>query len=100
MTKIVNLKTEPYDVYIGRPSKWGNPFSHLEDSIGEFKVSSRAEAIEKHKKWIVNQPELMDSLIELKNMRLGCYCKPKKCHGDNLIELINKIYPEDTLTCF
>ena len=25
-TRVVNCKKEPYDVYIGRPSKWGNPF--------------------------------------------------------------------------
>lgn len=25
---VVHCKREPYDVYIGRGSKWGNPFSH------------------------------------------------------------------------
>lgn len=29
MTKVVHCKKEPYDVYIGRPSKWGNPFTHI-----------------------------------------------------------------------
>jgi hypothetical protein len=24
--RIVNIRTDPYDVLIGRPSKWGNPF--------------------------------------------------------------------------
>ncbi len=26
--KVVHCKIEDYDVYIGRPSKFGNPFSH------------------------------------------------------------------------
>lgn len=25
-TTVVNVRTETCDVYIGRPSKWGNPF--------------------------------------------------------------------------
>jgi len=31
----------------------------------------------------------MASLHELKGKRLGCFCKPKLCHGDVLVELIN-----------
>ena len=31
MTKVVHCKKELYDVYIGRPSKWGNPFSHIKE---------------------------------------------------------------------
>ena len=26
-TKVVNLYKERFDVFIGRPSKWGNPFT-------------------------------------------------------------------------
>ncbi len=25
-TRVLYCKKEPYDVYVGRPSKWGNPF--------------------------------------------------------------------------
>lgn len=50
--KVVNLKKEKYDVYIGRGSKWGNPFSHLENSKALYKVSSRNEAIEQYEKSI------------------------------------------------
>jgi len=97
MSKVVNLKTSAYDVFIGRPSKWGNPFSHRENTIAEFKVSSREEAISKHREWIKTQPELMDSLHELKDKTLGCYCKPKKCHGDNLIQLVHYMDEDDIL---
>ena len=82
--RIVHCKKEKFDVYIGRPSKWGNPFV-----IG--KDGTRGEVIEKYRRWILNQPELMKSLVELKNKTLGCWCDPSPCHGEVLIELSNKI---------
>lgn len=81
MTTVVNLKYSAYDIYIGRGSKWGNPYH-----IGKL---TREEAIEKYREWILNKPELLKDLHELKNKRLGCFCKPLDCHGDILIELIN-----------
>lgn len=81
MTRVVHCKKEPYDVYIGRPSKWGNPFS-----IG--KHGTREEVIEKYKKYILACDDLLDSLHELKGKTLGCWCKPKACHGDVLVALI------------
>jgi hypothetical protein len=62
--KVVHCKKEPYDIYIGRPSKWGNPFL-----IG--KDGSRDEVIEKYRKYILNKPELMASLHELSGKTLG-----------------------------
>ena len=79
--KIVNHNNSIYDVYIGRPSKWGNPFE-----IG--KDGTRAEVIEKYKKWILTQQHLLDSLDELEGKVLGCWCPPNRCHGEVLIELI------------
>ena len=91
--KVVHCKKESYDVYIGRPSKWGNPFSHLEDSKqSKFKVGSRKEAIESFKEWITKGEGqyLLEDLHELKGKTLGCWCKPKSCHGDILLELANQ----------
>lgn len=87
---VVHCKKEPYDVYIGRPSVWGNPFSHLEGTLAKFKVSSREEAIQKYEVWIVTQPYLTAGLINLKGKILGCWCKPKACHGDVLERLANE----------
>ena len=56
-TKIINIKSkEPYDIFIGRPSIWGNPFSHLNKSAAEFKVETREEAVSKYKEWILTKP--------------------------------------------
>jgi hypothetical protein len=104
-TTVINiLKDEHNDddpnfVYIGRKnprlgqsaSKWANPF--VENTDG-----TRDEVIEKYRAWIVQQPELMAALPELKGKVLGCYCKPKACHGDVLVELLEgnnelKIHP-------
>jgi uncharacterized protein DUF4326 len=88
MLKVVHCKVEPYDVYIGRPSKWGNPFSH-KNLPGVILKPSRAEAIAAYRLWIKTQPELLQALPELRNKVLGCWCKPQACHGDVLVELAN-----------
>ena len=84
MTKVVHCKREAYDIYIGRPSKWGNPFT-----IG--KDGCREEVIQKYRKWVVCQEHLMNSIHELLGKRLGCWCSPKPCHGEVLAELANTI---------
>lgn len=90
-TRVVHLNKEPYDVYIGRPSKWGNPYSHKEGTLAEFKVANRAEALEKYEKYLLENETLFNSLIELKGKTLGCWCKPNKCHGDILAKWSNSI---------
>jgi hypothetical protein len=91
--RVVHCKKEDFDIYIGRPSKWGNPFSHEEKTIAKWKVSSRDIAIRSYKEWITtgDGKHLLKDLHELKNKTLGCWCKPKSCHGDILCELVNKI---------
>jgi hypothetical protein len=83
MTNLVHCKKAPYDVYIGRPSKWGNPFA-----IG--KDGDRDEVIRKYADWLAKQPELLKALHELDGKVLGCWCSPKACHGDVLISFIEK----------
>lgn len=92
MTRVVNINKEEYDVFIGRGSKWGNPFTHIKDKItlAETIVETREEAIEKYREYLSNNKELLDSLDELEGKILGCYCKPKSCHGDILLEFLSK----------
>lgn len=89
-TRIVNLNKEPYDVYIGRGSKWGCPYTIIKDrpTLAKEIVDSKEEALSKYKEYVLNTPELMESLDELDNKVLGCFCKPEPCHGDVLLELI------------
>jgi len=81
--KVVNCQTESYDVYIGRPSKWGNPFKIGRDG-------NRAEVIEKYEAYIRKTPKLMEALPELEGKVLGCWCAPKACHGDVLVKLFKQ----------
>jgi hypothetical protein len=97
MSKIVNMHQEPYDILIDRTTKWGNPFSHREGTKAKYKVSSRREAIQKYSEWVLTQPELMNSLHELKNKTLGCHCKPKACHGDILVKMVLDMNSVDIL---
>ena len=82
-TTVVNLRYEKYDVYIGRGSKWGNKYI-----IG--KDGNREEVVDKYEKDIRQNEHLLSLLYELKNKRLGCFCKPLSCHGDVLVKLIGE----------
>ena len=82
------------DVYIGRrqtlggwdlpQSKWADPFRR-EQFGGEF--GSTLAAYEAH---VRNSPELMADLESLYGKVLGCWCKPRPCHGDVLIKLLKE----------
>lgn len=82
MIRVVHCKREAYDVYVGRPSKWGNPFE-----IG--KDGDRAGVIDKYDRWIRTQSHLMRDLHELRGKTLACWCAPKACHADVLIRMAN-----------
>lgn len=83
ITRVVHCQRDGYDVYIGRGSKWGNPFV-----MGTH--GTRSEVIDKYREWIESNPELMKSLDEIEGKVLGCWCKPHPCHGDVLVALIEK----------
>lgn len=84
-TKVVHCtKGKHYDVYIGRPSKWGNPFK-----IG--KDGTREEVVQKYEAWLLGQPELVqEAKRELRGKILGCWCHPLKCHGDILARIADE----------
>jgi len=92
MCKVVHCKKDKFDVYIGRPSKWGNPYSYKDDTLAEFKVDTREESIKKYEEYLLSNEELMKSLPELKYKTLGCWCKPKKsCHGDIIKKYVDRL---------
>lgn len=98
-TTVVNIrydKNKENFVYIGRGSKWGNPYTHMKGKTkAQFLVSSREESVEKYEEWIRQQPNLLSSLHELKFKRLGCFCAPAKCHGDILVKLVEEMEEKD-----
>lgn len=84
-TKVVNVKTTPCDVIIGRPSKFGNPFVIGRDG-------NREQVIELYWKYfykrVENDSDFKKAVEKLKGLTLGCYCKPEACHGDVIVEYL------------
>lgn len=76
-TRVVHCKREPYDIYIGRPGPWGNPFVIGRDG-------TREQVIAKYEAWLRTSPDLLAGLSQLRGKVLGCWCAPQDCHGDVL----------------
>jgi hypothetical protein len=81
---VVHYKIDPYDVFIGRGSPWGNPFIVGVDG-------NRLEVIDKYREMVVGDPAMVARIQrELRGKVLGCYCSPLPCHGDVLVEIANQ----------
>jgi hypothetical protein len=89
VARVVHVRSGEHDVYIGRPGVWGNPFV-----IG--KDGTRDDVVEKYRRWVVGQPTLMARIGELRGKTLGCFCAPKRCHGDVLAHLANTLDIDQT----
>lgn len=94
--RAVNKYREAFDVYIGRGSMWGNPYVMANKSDVE-----RHRVIQLYKLHLNKQIESGDitraDLESLRGKRLGCFCKPKSCHGDYLAEIVNNLTQEQTM---
>lgn len=95
------IQDSKFNVYIGRArvvfidgvryptenSIWANPYKIT-------KTRTREEAIELYREYVEKKlksnPSLINELVKLKGKNLGCWCKPECCHGDVLLELIEK----------
>jgi hypothetical protein len=85
MCRVLNehkIGMPPGAVYIGRRSKWGNPFRIGADG-------DRATVIANHESWLRDQHHLLRVLDELQGCDLVCLCAPLACHGDLLLWLAN-----------
>lgn len=57
-----------------------------------YRTETRQEAIEKYETYIRSRPDLIAALGSLRGKTLGCWCRPKSCHGDVLIRLIEEYF--------
>jgi hypothetical protein len=83
---------------IGRPSEWGNPYSHKNGTLAKFKVDSVEEAIQKYEEYLRGNENLMGKIEELRGKVLGCWCArkepltladtPFKCHGQVILKIL------------
>ena len=107
-TRAVNLRQHPYDVYIGRarrgesPTRWGNPFElgravtrQDMERLGPFgdrhgdllgRIIDRETAIEMYRSLLdcrlLSGDLKPQDFEEVYGAAMGCFCKPKDCHGD------------------
>ena len=89
MTKVIHIRNKtgsPDEVYIGRGSKWGNPYK-IENG------RSRKSVIDMYRLHLKapHTQALRDSIEELRGKTLVCYCKPQACHGDVLVNILNRL---------
>lgn len=71
-------------VYVGRPSKFGNPFvMHSE--------AERDAVCDQYEAWLQAQPELIKAAQrELRGKDLVCWCAPRRCHAQTLLRIANE----------
>lgn len=93
MCKVVHWQKDAYDVYIGRLqggayNKWAYP-KELRETFPEG--TPRQVIIDAYEDYLRSQPVLMQALPELMYQTLGCWCKPKACHGDILKKYVDRL---------
>ena len=96
MTRVVNIYKNKYDVYIGRSGKgqegyFGNLIKCNEKCLvcQEVHIESGSTIVcfkEIFLLRIDNDIEYREKILSLKDKTLGCFCKPKPCHGDVIVE--------------
>lgn len=97
MGRVINIKDgEKYDVYIGRKGRghdgyFGNPFN----------TGTRTEKLNNFESYLKDRLEVDDdfreSVKQLHDKTLGCFCKPKPCHGDILLKHAKRLHIEDEI---
>jgi len=102
-TKAVNLRREPFDVYIGRAGRgqdgyFGNPVAMgRKCPVCRSVHRSGGSTLPCYKQWFANRlatdNEFLRRILELKGKRLGCFCKPRPCHGDVIVQFVDNYVP-------
>jgi hypothetical protein len=97
--KVVNLRHETADVYCGRPSSYraeygsdcsifGNPFPIEPGVTRKEAVQAYAQLLDENQEFYA---EKLRILLEYekqlgRELKLGCFCAPKRCHCDELVK--------------
>lgn len=94
-TKIVNLRKEKYDVYIGRKGRFndgyfGNPFPLKSKKFPNgFSREDCLKAYRFYFNYRIKTDQLFKERVDfLRGKVLGCFCKPHACHGDVIVEYL------------
>jgi hypothetical protein len=82
----------PNTVYVGRPSRWGNPYRLNDVRWGYIKTAAEAvERYRQHIERIKHEFNFEERLSALRGKDLACWCPlDQPCHADILLKLANK----------
>lgn len=97
--RVRGWRMPPNTVYVGRPTKWGNPYSANPAKVDDLDwlANSQAEAVELFR--LLALAGGVPDISALRGKNLACFCPlDKPCHGDVLLRLANP--PEDDLACW
>lgn len=88
MVRVGSKRRGDHGLYVGRPSKFGNPFAMRSEA-------EREVVIEKYRSWFIerlNDREFALDALELRDATaLVCWCAPLPCHADVLEEFVNQL---------
>ena len=88
--KIIVISRGPYDIYIGRPGPYGNPFIIGRDGTREQVISKCDAYLDAHFE-IVEQLRAECAALGKDVVRLKCFCSPLACHGDLYKQRLEKL---------
>lgn len=84
----VGKKWDKGAIYIGRGSPLGNPFVMKDQSqaerdrvCDEYEAWLRAQ-IKAHNEVVTKEIRRIKEISREHDVTLGCFCAPKRCHGD------------------
>lgn len=83
------------DIYIGRGSPLGNPFPigakyGSRDTVIEMYKEYLSQEVNKDNKIILKELDKISNTLDICDVNLVCFCKPKRCHGDIIKEIVMK----------
>lgn len=114
INRVINIKNhDQYDIYIGRGSIFGNPYTHLplHNTSAKYKVNSIKDAVMNYKIYfddrIENDSRFLLAVSKLHGKTLGCYCVKHPisgytdpdniiCHGQIIVNFLEMLYEEET----
>ena len=81
-------------VYVGRPSKWGNPFGWDPKvaRVSGIELVPKDEALPRFREWAYDKAQTTlreEAQRELRGRDLVCSCWPRPCHADTWLEIAN-----------
>jgi len=81
--RVKGWRMPPNTVYVGRPTKWGNPFTG-DNAVNNFEIMILSK--------MLDDENFKKKLEELKGKNLACWCPLNKpCHADILIKVVNQL---------